>query len=56
MPRKNILNKVHIVHWSYRIGRSWIGCLVQWVEVRQGEEGKGEPGEELMDVKGSEEG
>ena len=33
---------------SYRFGRSWIGCLLQWVEVRQVEEGFG-LGEEMID-------
>ena len=37
------------LRWSYRFGRSWIGCLLQWVEVRQAEEGEEELGEELMD-------
>ena len=36
------------VRRSYRFGRSWIGCLLQWVEVRQVEEGVG-LGEEMID-------
>ena len=39
---------VRLLRWSYRFGRSWIGCLLQWGEVRQVEEGVG-LGEELID-------
>ena len=43
-------NALPLVRWSYRFGRSWIVCLLQWVEVRQAKEGEEELGEELMDV------